>query len=197
MKKIPRAMNRRRRIVTIALALVAASLLALAVQGGRWWTLDDVALGDVAIGPISGSRCAAPAPAKPEPPYDERAGSASAAPARECKPIGLGWLGGDEGWTRTGIATYTAGLLAALMLVISAGLLAAKKTVRVIAGSGLVAVVTAAIAGAAFFATYPGLAGTAVGRGAWFYAGGIVMAAAAHLSVLRLRSAPAPAAAAA
>jgi hypothetical protein len=79
--------------------------------------------------------------------------------------------------------------------VISAALLAARKVVRPLAGSGLVAVVTAAIAGAAFFASYPGLAGTAVSRGAWFYAGGVVLAAAAHLSVLRARAAPvAPAA---
>jgi hypothetical protein len=164
-------MNRPRRLITIALALVAASLLALAVQGGRWWTIGDSALGDVAIGPLAGSRC----------------------DTGECKRIGLGWLGGGEGWTRAGIATYTAGLLAALLLVISAALLAARKIVRPVAGSGLVAVVTAGIAGAAFFALFPGAAGTAVSRGAWLYAAGVLLAAAAHLSVLRARPAPPPA----
>ena len=172
-KRIRAHMNRPRRLVTIGLALVAASLLALAVQGGQWWTVGDAALGDVAIGPLAGSRC----------------------DAGECKRIGLGWLGGSEGWTRAGIATYTAGLLAALLLVISAALLAAKRVVRPLAGSGLVAVLTAAIAGTSFFALYPGVAGTAVSRGAWFYAGGVVLAVAAHVSVLRAPAAP-PAAAA-
>src|SRR5687767_13084741 len=108
MRRIPGAMNRPRRIATIVVALVGACLLALAVQGGAWWTVGDPAIGDVEIGPIAGTRCT----------------------GGECTSIGLAWLGGGSGFSRAGMATYTAGLLAALLLVISAALLASKKVVR-------------------------------------------------------------------
>jgi hypothetical protein len=144
--------------VTIAAALAGATLLAIAVQGARWWQV-----GDVSIGPISSHRCF----------------------SGECRVVGLGWLGGGTGWARLGQATYVAALLAALLAVIVAGTLAAKRVVRVAAKSGLVAAGTALVAGGLFLAMFPGADGASLGHGVWMYTGGLALAIAAHVLLLK------------
>ena len=147
-----------RRALTIGIALAAATLLAIAVQGARWWEV-----GDVTIGPISSHRCF----------------------AGECRVVGLAWLGGGTGWARLGQATYVAALLSALSLVIVAGALAAKRVVRIAAKSGLVAASTAVVAGVLFLVMFPGAEGASLGHGVWMYAGGLALAIAAHVRLLR------------
>jgi hypothetical protein len=144
--------------MTIGIALAGAVLLAIAVQGTRWWEV-----GDVTIGPVSSHRCF----------------------SGECRVVGLEWLGGGTGWARLGQATYVAALLAALLAVIVAGALAAKRVVRIAAKSGLVAAGTALVAGALFLAMFPGAEGASLGHGVWMYAGGAALAIAAHVMLLR------------
>jgi len=158
-------MDRGKRIATIGLALIGAALLALAVQGGRWWTIDDIT-----IGPVSSHRCF----------------------AGDCRVVGLGWVGGTTGWARAGQATYAAGLCAAALLVFSAAGAASRRVIRILARSGLVAAVTAAVSGAVFAGLFPGVAGSELGRGAWFYLAGVIIAVVAQVMVLRL-PVPAPA----
>jgi hypothetical protein len=133
-------------------------------------------VGDIAtIGPLSSERC-----------FESN-----------CRVVGIEWIGAGNGWVRTGIATYTAGLLAAALLMFTAAGIAARRALtparRAIARSGLVAAITAAIAGVGFVAFYPGLEGSSLGRGAWCYLAGVVIAAGVQLAVLRARD-PAPAA---
>ena len=154
-------MSSRRRFLIIAIALAGATLLAIAVQGGRWWTVDDVT-----IGPFASSRC-----------FDG-----------ECKSVGLGWVpGASSAWLRTGTATYAAALCAALLLVVVGGSLAAKRVLRRLAASGLVAALTAAVTGGLFIALYPGIPDDAIDRGLWLYLGGVVLAVVANVLVLRAR----------
>ena len=146
----------------IVLALAGASLLALAVQAGRWWTIEGIT-----IGPLSSSRCF----------------------SGDCRRVDLSWVPDASSlWLRSGIATYAAGLCAAALLVIVAGALAARRLPRRLAGSALVATLTATLTGAAFVALYPGLPGDAIGRGILFHFAGVAAAIAATVSVLRLRT---------
>jgi hypothetical protein len=165
-------MDRGRRTVTITLAVVAAALLAIAVQGGRWWNVGDVAT----IGPLSSHRC-----------FDG-----------DCRVVGLEWVGAGGGWIRIGIATYVAGLLAAALVLFTAAGIAARRQLtprrRAIARSGLVAAITAAVAGGAFIALYPGFGDASLGRGAWCYLAGVVLAVAAQIVALRTPVAADPAA---
>ena len=152
--------DRRRRVLTIAAALVAATLLAIAVQGGRWWQV-----GDITIGPISSYRCF----------------------SGDCAVVGVDWVGAGEGWARAGLATYVAGLVAAGLLVIGSALLASKRLIKVVAKSGLVAVVTGLVSGAIFIAKFPDLPEVSIARGTWCYAAGLAIAIGAHVSVLRAK----------
>jgi hypothetical protein len=163
-------MNRARRITAIAVALAGAGLLALAVQGGRWWEITDATIGDVTIGPVSSYRCF----------------------SGDCRVAGLGWIESVGGWTRAGQATYAAGLCAAAMLVFSAAGLAAKKVIRIVAKSGLVAALTAAVSGGVFVAMFPGVSGAGLGRGFVFYALGVALAIAGQVLVLRAPVEPRP-----
>jgi hypothetical protein len=158
-------MNRAHRPVTITLALVGAALLAIAVQGGRWWNVGDVAT----IGPLSSHRC-----------FDG-----------DCRVVGLDWVGAGGGWIRIGIATYAAGLLAGAMLLFTAAGIAARRELtparRLIARSGLVAALTATVAGGAFVAMFPALGDASLGRGAWLYLAGVMVAVGVQIAVLRRR----------
>lgn len=122
-------------------------------------------MGDIAIGPISTSRC-----------FDG-----------DCKVVGIDWVGAGEGWARAGLATYVAGLVAAALLVIVSALLASKRLFKVLAKSGLVAVATALVSAVVFIAKFPDFPGVSIARGTWMYAGGLVLAIAAHVSVLRMK----------
>ena len=139
-------------------ALAAAACFALAVQGGRWWTI-----GEHAVGPTSSQRCF----------------------AGNCERAPLDWTGGTEVWKRAGIATWTAGMVAALVLVALAGALAARRRGRLGAAVAVVATMTAVVAGAVFLQYRPSMPGMAMDRGVYLFGGAIIAALAAAVSVLR------------
>lgn len=156
-------MSLTRRILTIVAAVVAAACFALAVQGGRWWTLGD----SVGVGPVSTQRC-----------FDGR-----------CENTSLAWTGGSGVWVRAGTSTYAAGLVAAAVMVALAGALAARRAGRLAAGVAVVATMTAIVAGAVFVQARPAMPGLTLDRGAWLYGLGIVAALASVVSTLRASSA--------
>jgi hypothetical protein len=157
--------SRKVRWLLVAAALVAASCFALSVQGGRWWSI-----GDVAIGPLG-----------------------SHSPFRG--PGGLSWAGGSARWERLGTATWAGGMIAMLVMVVVAGALAAKRIPRLAARTAIVAIATATLAATAFVTTRPqnGLP-FELDRGAALFAIGVIAGALAAAGVLRLRP-PAPASA--
>ena len=115
--------------------------------------------------------------------------------ASECKPAGLGWIGGSERFMRTGKAAWAGALIAAFVLLIVAAGVASRRAPKLAAKTALVSIVTALVAGVAFIAQFPGVDGAAVDRGVWWFAGAIVVGAAAAIGVLRM-SVPVPAEAA-
>lgn len=152
------------RWIIVAIALIAASAFALSVQGGRWWSVSEVE-----IGPFGSRQC-----------FDG-----------ECRPAGLGWVGGSERWMRTGIGTWAAGFLSMFLLVVLAGTVAARRVPRLLAKMTLVSIVTAALAGTWFVVQYPGVQGASADRGLWLFVGAVVLGAIAAIGVLRApRQAP-------
>lgn len=146
------------RWLLVAGALIAASAFALAVQGGRWWSI-----GDVAVGPL-GARSAF--------------GGLG----------GLSWAGGSARWDRFGVATFAAGLIAMFVLIVVAGALAANRIPRLAARTALVAIATAALAGTAFVIARPHNAlPFELGQGVPLFAAAVVLGAFVAVSVLRAR----------
>lgn len=152
----------RSRWIIVAIAVLAACAFALSVQAGRWWSV-----AGFEIGPFGSHRCF----------------------AGECKSAGLGWVGGDERWIRTGTGVWAAGLIAMLVLLVVAGGVAAKRTPRLAAKTALVAVATAAVTGALFIGTFPGVQGATIDRGVWLFAVAIALGVTACVMVLRRRAA--------
>lgn len=144
----------------LALSLVSASAFALSVQAGRWWVI-----GDVEIGPHGTTS-----------PFGG--------------PSNLQWAGESARWERFGMATWAAGLIAMIVLVVVAGALAAGRVPRLAARTALVAVATATATGAAFLLARPdnGMP-FELARGVPLYAVAIVTGALAALGVLRSRPA--------
>src|ERR1044071_3830450 len=93
----------RHRWLLVAASLAAAVGFALSVQGGRWWSVSDVAMG-----PLGARR-----------PFGGRGG--------------VSWAGGSAQWERYGIATYAAGMIAMLVLIFVAGAVAARRVPRLAA----------------------------------------------------------------
>jgi hypothetical protein len=148
-------------LTTIALSLVAAACFAMAVHGGRWWTI-----GEIGVGPVSTQRC-----------FDGA-----------CESGSLAWASGSEVWERAGTATWAAGLVASLVLVALAGALAARRAGRLAAGMAVVATFTAIAAGGVFISQRPPIEGVQIARGVWLYSAGIVLALAAALAAMRARA---------
>jgi len=148
-----------RRWLIVALALLAALAFAFSVQLGCWWSI-----GDVQIGPFGSRHCFG---------------------GGDCKLASLAWVGGGDRWIRLGMATWAGGMVSTLVLVIMAAGLAAKRVPRLVAKSLLVAVATAALAGTVFVAQFPGVRGASLDRGAWLFAGAVLLAIIAAVSVLR------------
>jgi hypothetical protein len=149
-------MTRSKRWSLVAESLAAAFAFALAVEGGRWWSISDIAIGPLgARSPFGGLG-------------------------------GFSWAGGSARWERFGYATAAAGLIAMFVLIVVAGALAAGRLPRLAARTAVVAIATAALVGTAFFVARPenGLP-FAVDRGAWLFAGGVVVGAIAAAGVLR------------
>lgn len=83
------------------------------------------------------------------------------------------------------MATWAGGLVTAFMLVVMAAGLAAKRIPKLVAKSVLVSIATASLAGTVFLATFPGVEGASLARGAWLFFGGIVLALGAAIFVLK------------
>lgn len=147
-----------RRWIIVVLALVAATLFAISVQTGRWWSV-----GDVEIGPFGSKHC-----------FDG-----------DCRPASLSWIGGSERWARTGMGTWVGGLLSALVLAIMAAAAAARRTPKLAAKTALVSIATTLVAGVLFIAQYPGVQGAGIDRGVLFFALALVIGAGAALMVFR------------
>ena len=158
-----RAVNARWLFVLLALA--AACAFAFSVQLGCWWSI-----GDVEIGPFGSKHCFGDG---------------------DCKVAGLGWIGASDRWMRLGMATWAGGLVSALMLVIMAARLASNRVPKLVAKSVLVALATASLAGTVFVATFPGVKGASLDRGAWLFAGAVIVALFAAIGVLRSSARPA------
>ena len=132
----------------------------MSVWGGRWWSINDVA-----IGPFGSTHCF----------------------GGGCKRAGLGWIGGSERWMRMGMATWAGGVLTMLTLLGVAGGVAANRVPRLAAKMALVAVATTLVAGILFIAQYPGIEGATIGRGVWLFFVGTITGLGAALAVVRAR----------
>jgi hypothetical protein len=159
--------TRPRRYILIGISLIAASLLALSVQGGRWWSIGP----EVAIGPVATIHC-----------FGSGGGGDG---GDDCQRGGLGWTGGSPRWVQSGTAAYAAALIAAFALVALAASLAARRPGRVAAGATAVGTLTALAMGSLFIATFPGVQGAAIDRGIWLFGGGLMVAGIAAITVLR------------
>lgn len=146
----------KRRWIIVVEALAAASGFALSVQGGRWWSI-----GDVAVGPLGAKS-----------PFGGLGG--------------LSWAGGGARWERLGTATWAAGAIAMFVLIVVAGAVAAHRTPRLAAKTALVAIATAALAAAGFVAARPdqGLP-FELGRGVVLFGAAVITGALAAIGVLR------------
>jgi hypothetical protein len=151
-------MSTTRRLATLFAALIASACFALAVQGGKWWTV-----GEHSVGTTSSERC-----------FDGN-----------CERTSLDWTSGGDVWMRAGIATWVAGMIAALVFVALAGSLAAKATGRLAASVALVATMTAIAAAAVFHQYRPDVQGLAVGRGSYLFAAALLAGLGSAISTLR------------
>jgi hypothetical protein len=138
--------------------LVGAGAFALSVQVGAWWTVPGV----LKIGPRM--QC-----------FD----------AGECIPTGMSWVKGSAQWERLGVATWAAGLVGALVLVILAATIAAGRVPKLVAKMAIVAMLTALVASTAFVAKFPGVTGGELGNGALLYIAAIVLGATTAVTTVR------------
>jgi hypothetical protein len=149
-----------RRWIAVALALAAALGFSLSVQAIGWWTA-----GEVAFGPFGAHDCF----------------------GGECRVTGLAWLGGDELWLRSAVATRVAGYVATAAAIMLAGAVAAKRVPRLVARMLLVALASGVAVGAYFAARCPAIQTRTLGAGLPVYAGATACALAAAVLVLRTR----------
>ena len=152
----------RARLLAIALALLAGIAFAISVQRGPWW-----AIGEAEVGPFGAQRCG----------------------GGTCAPAGLAWLGGGERWIRIGMATWAAGMIALVLLVVMAAAIAAKRVPRLVAKTVLVSIATAGCTGGALFAMFPGdeFPAATIQRGVWLFAIAIVLGTTSAIMVLRTK----------
>jgi len=148
----------RSRFIPLALALLAASAFALAMQMA-WWTA-----AEVSIGPFGSRHCF----------------------GGECRESGLGWIGGSDLWMRAGVAARAGGYIAMFVLVIVAGALAAKRVPTLMARAALVAIATVLVAGGYFAIAFPSLPAASVSTGLFLFAGAVGLGIAAAVLTLRL-----------
>jgi len=142
------------------IALASAALFAISVQAGHWWTVETFELG-----PFGSRQCS----------------------NGECRPLGLAGIANAR-WVRFGMATWAAGMVAMLVLVVLAAAIAGKRTPRTVAKMGMVAIATALVVGAGFVVLRPELPGLHADRGLVMFGVAIVLGAAATLLVLRRRA---------
>ena len=100
----------------------------------------------------------------------------------------LEWIGASDRWLRLGVATWAGGLVATLMLIITAARIAANRVPKLVAKSVLVAIAVASLAGTAFVVTFPGIEGASLARGAWTFVIAIALGLVAAIKVLRTKT---------
>ena len=154
------AMQARTRWIAVALALAAAFAFLLSVQAIGWWTV-----GEVSFGPFGGHDCF----------------------GGECRTSGLSWLGGDDLWMRSAVATRVAGYYSAFAAILLAGAVAARRTPRLVAWMLVVSLTTGAAVGGYFVARCPDVDGRVLAAGLPLYAGAIALAGAAAGLVIRAK----------
>jgi hypothetical protein len=150
------------RWIIVVLAVIAATAFAMSVQGGRWWSI-----GEVDIGPFGATQCF----------------------GGDCRPAGLGWLGGTARFERTGMATWAGALISAFVLLVLAAGVASRRIPKLAAKTVLVATFTALAAGVGFVVQFPGLDGASLDRGLWLFVAGVACSVGAAIAVLRARPA--------
>ena len=133
-------------------------MLALSVQGGRWWSL-----GDVSVGPAGSPQCF----------------------GGECTTGGLSWVGGGDLFMRAAVATLAGGLICAVALIVLAAGTAAGRVPTLAAKTTIAAALTVGVAGAVFIGLYPGVPGAGIDRGLPLFLVGVVGAVTAAVIVLR------------
>lgn len=141
------------------IGLVGAGAFAVSVQAGKWWVIQ----GAVEIGPHASWRCF----------------------SGDCVPAGMSWIGAGPQWERLGIATWAAGLLTSLILVVLSATVASGRAPKLLAKMAIVSVLTALVASTFFVAKFPGLEGAALDRGALLYVLGMVLGGTLAISTLR------------
>jgi len=142
----------------VVLALVAASLFAVSVWIGSWWTV-----GEVSIGPLGSRHCF----------------------GGECRGGGLAWLGGSELWSRSAVATWGAGLVVMVLLMGLAAGLAAGRAPKLVARTTLVALATALVSGGYFAFARPAVEGASIGQGLILFVAAFAVALVPPIRVLR------------
>jgi hypothetical protein len=152
-------MDARSRLITLVLALLAASGFTLAVQS-PWWTV-----AEVHVGPFGSRHCF----------------------GGECREAGLAWLteGRGELWMRSAIASRAAGFIAAFALLMLAAGLAAKRVPTLIARGSAAAILTAAATGGYFLAAFPGIPGATVARGVYMFLAAVLFGVATIVMFIR------------
>ncbi len=147
------------RWISVAVALVSATLFAISVWSGGWWTVGE----DVAIGPLGTRQCF----------------------GGTCRTTSLSWIGGNTLWHRGAAATWSAGLVTMAVLIGLAATIASGRQSSFVAKTALVSVATAAAAAAYFVAGFPGVPGASVSLGAALYGGAVIFGAVATIRVVR------------
>jgi hypothetical protein len=106
----------------------------------------------------------------------------------DCIPTGMSWVKGSAQWERFGVATWGAGLVAAMVLVLLAAAIAAGRIPKLLSQMTIVAVLTALVAATIFIAKFPGVPGAELGLGALLYACAMVLGATSAVAMLRHRA---------
>src|SRR5258705_13416592 len=157
-------MDTRSRWITVVLALAGATSFALAVQSA-WWSI-----GEVSIGPFGARHCF----------------------SGECRETGLAWIGGNDLWMRSAVATRAAGYIAMFVLLMFAGAIAAKREPKLVARGAAAALLTALVTGTYFGVGFPGLSGASPGVGILELGLALVFGSVALARFLRRRTSSEP-----
>ena len=147
-----------RRWLYVVCALLSASLFAISVWIGQWWTV-----GEVAWGPLGTRRCF----------------------SGDCRGSGLSWTGGSDLWERSAVATWVAGLVAMVVLMGLAAGVASGRAPKLIARTTLVAIATAIVVAAYFVMAAPAIPGASIGQGVILFAVAVVAGVVPAVRVLR------------
>jgi hypothetical protein len=142
----------------VALLLAIASGFIIAVQALPWWNI-----GAATLSPIKSRNCF----------------------GGECRVSDLRWTTGTESWIRMGVATYAAGMIAAVVAIMCAAGIAAKRLPTLLAKMLIVAGITCAVTAGIFVVGLPTLAETSIASGTVVFAVSVALIAVAAFRILR------------